>query len=319
MDKGELWRKYRPTTFDEVVGQDQAVSLLTNYLKRGNVPHSILFTGISGGGKSTLAHIMASEMGCDGIDKNVIDCASEEKPLDAIRNLRRCVRTSPSGKSKCRIWILEELQAWSRAGYAQQAMLLILEDHSPASLKSYLFACTTNPEKIKEAVRNRCKKIEIRPLTAEALTTLLTRIAKKEGRDLPESVVDKIIEVAGGSAREAVNQLDSALNAGDDEETMLDAVLGLRKDDNVWKLLRAMFYERPAWDRVARIIKDVTDDPERFRHAVLKMAANEMLKGGKNAPRAFLIAEVFGYSWEQCTEAGLARSCWEVVQRAVRK
>ncbi len=317
----ELWKKYRPQTFDQVRGQDEAVSLLRGYLKNNKVPHALLITGNSGIGKSTLAHIMAKEMNCSGLDLVTVNCATVEKPMDVIRSLQDSVRLSPTSMSTCRIWILEEIQSLSRASFSQQAMLMLLEDSSNSTRKSYIIACTTNPEKLKEAVRNRCKKIELKTISAADLKQLLEWVAKEEKKTVPESVLDKIIDISGGSAREAVNQLDSVLCAGTDEESMLAVLNGTLDDNMVWKLLKALFFEKPSWKRVAPLIAEIKDDPERFRHAMLKMAANEMIKNAHNedrAARAFLITDMFAKSWEHCAESGLVNSCWQVIQDARR-
>lgn len=310
----ELWKKHRPTTFDEVVGQDAAVKLLRNYVKNDKVPHALLFTGPSGTGKSTLAHIVAREMGCKGLDLNVINCASVTAPIDTIRDLERQVKSSPSAQSKCRVWILEELQSWSKAGFAQQAMLLMLEDSSSASRRSYLFACTTNPEKLKETVRGRCGKIVLKAVKADDLLPHLEKLAKREGRTVPEAVLNTIVTNAYGCVREAVNQLNSALAAGSDEDGMLAAIGVVKEKDVAWKLAKALFYERPTWKQVAEIIKEVEDEPENIRHRILAIANTEMLKNTKRSSRAYQIADVFSRNWYDCPESGLTRCCWEIVE-----
>lgn len=204
----------------------------------------------------------------------------------------------------------------SRATFARQAMLIMLESASRSTKNSYFFAATTAPEKLKKEILSRFKKIDLAPFSGEDTRTLLLRIAAKEKRELPETVLEAIIEVAGGSAREAVNQLDSAFNAGDDEEEMLAAVSSIKKsDEKVWLLLKALFWQKPKWTEVAKIIKEhlpIGKDREDFRHAVLKIAAGELLKNTNNAPRAYFLIDAFRTSWEHNLEAGLEMCCWEI-------
>lgn len=321
MSHMELWKRYRPRTFDEVVGQDAAVSLLKEYVSKGEVPTVILFTGRTGCGKSTLAHILAREMGCTGLDLNVINCALTEESMGAVRDLQRQMRTSPCRGSTCRVWILEEIQSWSRSTFAQQALLLPLEEDSQAVRKSHLFLCTTNPEKLKEAVRNRCKKINLSPINDGDMRNLLISIAiREEKKNVPDSVVDHIITLAKGSAREAVNQLDSALQFYGAEDKMLSVLSDSASDDEAWKLIKALMYEKPVWEDVVKVIEEIPDSTqESFRHKVLKVSATEMKKGGRSSSRAFMIANVFSSPWYDCSESGIVTACWEIVQAVKKK
>lgn len=320
----ELWKVYRPQTFAEVAGQDTAVRMLTKFLGSNSVPHSILFTGPAGSGKSTMARILAKELGAVGLDLQIIDCASIDEPIAAVRELQQMVKSSPSNGSKCRVWILEEIQTWTRARAAERALLLPLENDALSVRRSYIMLCTTNPEKLNSAIRTRCTKVELKPLAAVDVRALLVRIAKKEGREVPDSVYDKIIDFAAGGAREAVNQLNSALASGDSEEEMLAAVSGVQSSSDVGKLFAALFWEpKPSWPKVVKALEAARDgsvSPEKLegiRRGVLKIAASEMRKGGKNVNRAHLIADIFKDSWEYCPESGLEMCCWEVVQECL--
>lgn len=309
----ELWRKHRPTKFDEVVGQDPAVNLLKNYLSSNTIPHAILFTGNSGCGKSTLAAILANEMGCIGIDRVEINCASIEKPLDTIREIERAMKTSPFGHSKCRIWILEEFQAFARAGYAQQAMLRMLEDDSTGARLSYFFLCTSDPSKIRAEIKNRCKKIELNILTNEDLTTLLKNIIKKENREVSDLVIDRIIEASGGVPREAVNQLDSVLVSGYNEEDMLKVISSSEGNDPANKLIQLFFWKKTNWKEIAKLLKEEKiGEHEKFRHRVMAVANTEMLKAGENTWKAYTIADIFSKPFYDNPSCGLALACYEV-------
>lgn len=313
VDASELWIRHRPQKFEDVVGQDSAVKMLQGYLKKDKIPHAILFCGSSGIGKSTIAHIMAKEMGCYGMDLCVVNCATVDKPKEVITSLQDQAKLSPSANSKCRVWILEEIQSMSRATFARQAMLLMLESASKSTKNSYFFACSTDPGKLKKEILSRFKKIELKSFDSESTKELLLSIAKKEGRTLPESVIRKIIDVSGQSAREAVNQLDSAFTAGDSEEEMLSVITEDKPEDKAWQLKKALFWQKPKWGDICEVIKDIPrEDREEFRRQVLKISAGAMLKNDKFSERAAFVVDVFMDSWEYCPESGLEYACWRV-------
>lgn len=316
----ELWLKYRPKTFDEIVGQTTVVKLLKNFIKNNKVPHTILFSGPSGVGKTTLAHIMTAEMGCGSIDKNVINCATVPEPLEAIRSLEQQIKLSPTSNSKCRVFILEELQSLFRSKSAREALLLMLESATRSTKDSYVMCCTTNPEKLDKTILNRCKKIELTTLSNSHIKSLLTSISSKENRVLPDPVLDHIIDISRGCAREAINQLDTALAAGEDVESMMSALSGVKKSDMADKLVQALFWKKTTWENVVAIIEEIKEDSEgsdleSFRYRVLFTAASEIKKGGTTAHKAYHIYEIFQMdSWEVLKIAGLISACWQVMR-----
>lgn len=318
----ELWLKHRPKTFDEVVGQDAVVKLLRGYIAKKSVPHAVMLTGSTGAGKTTLAGLLADAMGCKGgWDRKEIDCAIVD-PLATIREIDIDRRMSPSSASTCRVWILEEAQAFSRAKNAQQAMLRMLENDGGSAAHSYFFLCTSDDSKILKEIRNRCKKIEVKILTTKNMELLLRSIAKKENRELPEAVLNAIVELARGVPREAVNQLDTALTIDPPTEEAMLAALSSRKDDDVtWRLFKALLYEQyPDWKKVAEILAEITDDHEVIRHRILGHVSSELLKAAERkkndfrTERAYQIADYFMSPFYDKSECGLVVACYGVVR-----
>lgn len=308
----ELYKRYRPTSLDEVLGQEQAVKLLKAKIKAGTVPHALLFSGSSGIGKTTLARIVASEIGCstDKIaDFSEINCANAEA-MDMTRLIQKAVHTMPMF-SKCRVWLLDEFQSLSRAGHAQQAMLKILEE-LPST--AYIFIATTDPSKIIPTVRNRCTEINLKPLKDVQIGELLTGILLKEDLPLNKPILRKIVELAEGSARKALVLLEQVILCASQQ----DALELLEKPDTeaqAFDLCKKIMNRFTKWPEVAELLKQLEgEEPEKLRRMVLGYARKMLLSGGKQARMAAAVIDVFQYNVFDSGAPGLALMSWNVMQ-----
>ncbi len=307
----ELYKKYRPKTLDEVIGQDRAVKDLKNLISRDKVPHSILFFGPSGCGKSTLAKILAKEVGCtSGLHE--INCASIKEPLDAVRSIEIRMGYSPLSGGK-NVWLLDEYQSLSRSKGAQQALLMMLEN--PPN-KTYFFLCTTDSDKIIPAIRNRCVKIKVDSIKPKDILSILKNTCNKEGvSNVTEDTLDKIVEIAEGSARDALNALEKVIGLSTEEE-QIDAVYKSSDKHQAKSIAQLLLNSRTQWGEIAKSLKDLDNDPEGLRHQILGYATNALLRGGKDAGRAYYIISAFEGNFYDSKRAGLARACWEVMHNA---
>ena len=226
-----LARKYRPRTFDEVVGQDVLVRTLTNAISTGKVGHAFLFCGPRGVGKTTTARILAKALNCrrgegptptpcgdregaceacreimDGtsLDVQEIDGASNNG-VEQVRELRESARYRPA-RDRYKVWIIDEVHMLSTGAF--NALLKTLEEPQPHV--KFLFA-TTEFHKIPETILSRCQQFDLRLVSARTLVTLLREVARKESITVSDASLARVARAAEGSVRDALSLLDQVL------------------------------------------------------------------------------------------------------------
>lgn len=303
----ELYRKHRPTIFKQVVGQDKAVAMLEEMVKKNKVPHAILLSGPSGTGKTTLARILKSKLNCSDHDFAEINCA-DFRGIDMIREIRQRMGLSPL-KGTCRIWLIDECQKLT--GDAMSAALKLLED-TPKHV--YFLLATTDPGKLLKTIHTRCTEIKLGNLDPKCLEDLVRTIANKEGFKPSEDVVERLAEVADGSARKALVLLHQVMEL-DKEEDQLEAIQSSDSKQQAINIAKALMDPRTKWSEMAGILKEVDEEPEGIRHLVLAYSTKVLLGGGRMSERAFVVINAFRDHWFDCRRAGLVASCWEVLGR----
>ena len=200
-----LHQRYRPESFDEVIGNEDTIEILKAVL--GNEkrrPHSYLLHGPSGCGKTTIGRIIAKEIGSKGMDFVELDSA-DFRGIDTIRGLRRQVAYAPM-ESKCRVWLLDEAHALTND--AQTALLKALEE-PPSHV--YFILCTTMPEKLLPTLRSRCSQYGVSPLTNIQIKYLLHRVVKAEDESMPTAVYNRIVRSSQRLPRQALIVLEQVL------------------------------------------------------------------------------------------------------------
>lgn len=307
----ELHIKYRPRRLEDVAGQPEAVKVLRKYLKSDTLPHAILFTGESGTGKTTMARILAERVaGKDAFSIQELDCAAVDKPMETIRAIKEQAQYKPMG-GRAAVWIMDEFQALSRAGFTQQACLTMLEKEKG---RAYFFLCTTDPPKIIPTVRNRCVEIKTRLLDLSELVELVTGVALKENVPLSEKATGRIADMALGSPRRALVLLDTVVGVPPKEQM---AALG-KAEGSVGEVIELprVLLKGARWKEVAEVLRRIkTEDAERVRRTVTGYCQNVLL-GGRPNDRAMLIlqafrepvflgfADVVAMAYDACTASG---------------
>ncbi|MCR4310970.1 MAG: DNA polymerase III subunit gamma/tau [Candidatus Taylorbacteria bacterium] len=212
-----LYRKYRPNTFKEVIGQDHIVETLEGALKLGNVFHAYLFSGSRGTGKTTLARIVARAIGVSPNDTYEIDAASNNG-VDEMRALNESVNTLPF-ESPYKVYIFDEVHMFSKSAW--NAFLKTLEE--PPKHVIFIMA-TTEIDKVPETILSRCQVFTLKKPTREVLKQSIASIVKQEGFTLEKGSAELIALLGDGSFRDTQGILQKVMSASKDKKVSLAEV-----------------------------------------------------------------------------------------------
>ena len=271
----ELYRKYRPQTFEEMVGNELAIKSLKKELENGS--HVFLLVSPPGCGKTTVGRIMAKEVGAGEFSIHEIN-SSNNRGIDTAREIMEQMQYVPVDGATS-VWIIDECHGITTS--AQQALLKALED-TPDYV--YFFLCTTDPQKLIAPLKTRCSVINLKPLSDDEMSFLIKRTARAEKKKVSPEVVEKIISIAQGSGRQALKTLTKVLYLDSDEE-MLKILSSETSDDSAEciALCRLLMNANCSWAKLAPVLKDLDlSDAERIRQAVMGYMSAVLLKGNAN-------------------------------------
>lgn len=200
-----LYRKYRPKSFKEVLGQDHIVKVLESSVETNKVSHAYLFVGSRGTGKTSVARIFADSIGVSVNDMYEIDAASN-RGIEDIKELRDGTRVLPFD-SKYKVYIIDEVHMLSKDAWG--ALLKTLEE--PPKHVIFILA-TTEFQKVPETIISRCQVFTFRKATDAICRKMLLDVGKKEGFELDAGSAELLAILADGSFRNALGELQKVLN-----------------------------------------------------------------------------------------------------------
>jgi len=274
-------RKWRPQTFDEIVGQDHVTTTLKNALEGGRTGHAFLFTGIRGVGKTTAARILAKALNCvEGtvatpcnscqsceevtkgfsLDVKEIDGASN-RGIDSIRELREGVAFAPA-RDRFKVYIIDEVHMLTTEAF--NALLKTLEE--PPEHVIFIFA-TTELHKVPRTIASRCQVFEFKRITVALIISRLRKITASEGVEITDDALRVIAREADGSLRDASSLLDQVVSFSEDkiETNDVSEILRTGNRDALKTVLGAILNEDPAGAvRVFLEIRDKGMPPRQF-------------------------------------------------------
>jgi DNA polymerase III subunit gamma/tau len=257
-----LYRRHRPGSFDEVVGQAHVVRTLRNAVEQGKVHHAYLFVGSRGTGKTSMAKILARSLNCERGGPTVTPCgqcescvtiaagtsvdviemdAASNRSVDDVRDLRERVAYAPAG-GHWKVYILDEAHMLTKEAW--NAFLKTLEEPPPNTV---FVLATTESHKVMATIADRCQRFDFQRPSLEQISEVLNRVAAAESIEVDDGAVALIARSASGSFRDALGTLDQLVAFGGSQVELKDVLemLGAADADLLFEAVDAVIAEDP--------------------------------------------------------------------------
>jgi DNA polymerase-3 subunit gamma/tau len=282
-----LYRRHRPGSFDEVVGQQHVVRTLRNAVEQDKVHHAYLFVGSRGTGKTSMAKILARSLNCERGGPTVTPCgecescvtiasgtsidviemdAASNRSVDDVRDLRERVAYAPAG-GHWKVYILDEAHMLTKEAW--NAFLKTLEEPPP---KTVFVLATTESHKVMATIADRCQRFDFQRPSLEQISEVLSRVAAAESIEVDEGALAMVARSASGSFRDALGTLDQLVAFGGEHVELNDVLemLGAADAELLFEAVDAVVAEDPkavllGVERMARSGRD----PSQFARDLL--------------------------------------------------
>ena len=294
---------HRPKTFDDFVGNNSAIESLISALEKENFPRSFLFTGMPGCGKTTLAFLLKTEFEVNDIDFFYYNSANT-RGIDTIRQISSNSKLAPMA-SEYKFYVLDEVHA--QTSQSMEALLLLLENPPE---RTVFILCTSEPEKLKLAIKRRCFQCNLKPASEREIKILLSDVLQVEQAVMSNNITNAIVQASLGSLGLAVAILDAVIDMTD-EDQILDVIAGMRGvvDSEGIEICKALIGRN--WDKISTLLSAYKGEAESIRYLILSYFSKVLLSKNKKAhAQALTIIVNFSESFIYSKNAGLIAACY---------
>jgi len=321
-----LYRRHRPGSFDEVVGQTHVVRTLRNAVEQGKVHHAYLFVGSRGTGKTSMAKILARSLNCERGGPTVTPCgecescltiaagtsvdviemdAASNRSVDDVRDLRERVAYAPAG-GRWKVYILDEAHMLTKEAW--NAFLKTLEEPPPNTV---FVLATTESHKVMATIADRCQRFDFQRPSLEQISEVLTRVAAAESIEVDDGALAMIARSASGSFRDALGTLDQLVAFGGSQVELKDVLemLGAADADLLFETIDAVIAEDPKQVllRVERMARSGRDPSQLARDLLAHLRHLLIVQTTGEVPATFVVT---------ATDTGRMQSQAQAIQPA---